>query len=175
MFREKFSAKKICILAVLVALDVVLSRFISINTMGAKIGFSFVPVMVAAYLYGPLSAGLVGSLSDFIGAILFPFGPYHPGFTVMAFVTGAVFGIFLRKEGPCDRRFWIRAVAAVLIDCLIVGLLVNTLWVSRLYGSKTYTGWFIYRLTQYAVMIPVQLVMAPVVKGMTVKLERMIK
>lgn len=175
MFREKFTGKKLCFLAVLTALDVVLARFISINTMGAKVGFSFVPVMAAAYLFGPFSAGLVGAVSDLLGALLFPFGPYHPGFTVMAFVSGAVFGVFLRKDAPDKKRFWIRAVAAVLIDCLIVGLLINTLWISQLYGSRTYTGWMVYRLTQYAVMIPVELCMAPFVRSLSKRLERIMQ
>ena len=38
------------------------SRFFSINAWNLKIGFAFVPVFAAAYLYGPLVAGLVGAL-----------------------------------------------------------------------------------------------------------------
>ena len=43
--------------------------------------------------------------------------------------------------------------------------MVNTLWVSMLYGSKTYIGWFIYRLTEYVILIPVSLVIIPSVIG----------
>ena len=61
-------------LAVLTALQVVLSRFLSIQLWNMKFGFSFVPVMLAAYLYGPLGAAAVYSAGDLIGALLFPTG-----------------------------------------------------------------------------------------------------
>ena len=62
-------------MAMLIALEVVLNRFCSVNTQFLKIGFGFVPVVMAAYLYGPLPAGIVCGLSEFIGANLFPIGP----------------------------------------------------------------------------------------------------
>ena len=43
--------KRIAYLAILVALEIVLNRFCSINTMGLKIGFSFVPIVIAATLF----------------------------------------------------------------------------------------------------------------------------
>ena len=163
-----------------VALEVVLNRVVSINTQAWKIGFSFVPVALCAVLFGPLWAGAVNALGDFIGAMLFPFGPYHPGFTVVAFAMGMVFGLFLYRRGGKDtapgelrggpdldsvgkRRVlaFLRILAPTLINCLICGLLINTLWVSQLYGSRTYWGWFIYRLPQYAVYIPVYLIILP--------------
>ena len=172
MNKEKLSVRKMCVLAVLTALDVVLARFISVNTLGARIGFSFVPVMVAAYLYGPVSAGAVSGLADLIGAILFPFGPYHPGFTVMAFCSGMVLGFLLDINGPDDWKFFLKAGLAIVINALVIGLLINTLWVSQLYGSKTYTGWIAYRLTEYAVMIPVQIIFAPIAKSVSKLLKK---
>ena len=60
------------ILAMLTAAEIVLNRFLSINTWNMKIGFSFVPVVIAAVLLGPAYAAIVGALGDFLGAILFP-------------------------------------------------------------------------------------------------------
>ena len=71
--------------AVFVAITVVLSRFLSINIWNMSIGFSFVSVMLCGMLLGPLWGGLCGGLADLIGAILFPFGVYFPGFTATAF------------------------------------------------------------------------------------------
>ena len=79
--------------AMLVALEIVLNRFCSINTAGLKIGFSFIPPMLAAMLYGPATSALVYALSDFLGALLFPIGPYHPGFTVCAAGMGLMLGL----------------------------------------------------------------------------------
>ncbi|MDR1131947.1 MAG: folate family ECF transporter S component [Oscillospiraceae bacterium] len=145
--------------AMTAALEIMLNRFASINTLGLKIGFSFVPIALCAMLSGPWVAGACYALADFLGAHLFPLGPYSPGFTVMAFAMGAVYGLFLYKKESL--RLFPDILAPTLINCLIIGLCVNTLWVSVLYGSRTYWGWFVYRLAQYAVLIPVHLSLLP--------------
>ncbi len=165
---------KLIVLALLVAMEVVLNRFVSINTAGWKIGFAFIPPTVAAILYGPLESAIVYALSDFLGAMLFPIGPYHPGFTVCAAVMGIVAGLLLNKrpfavlknsalaqKGQERIRFFPNIVVTIVINCALIGLLINTIWVAQLYGSKTYGGWFLYRLPEYAIMIPVQLVIIP--------------
>ena len=93
----RFSLRTLLTLSLLTALEIVLNRFLSINAWNIKIGFSFVPVVIGAMLYGPLGGAVVGALGDFIGALLFPIGPYFPGFTLTAFLTGAVFGLLLKK------------------------------------------------------------------------------
>ncbi|MBO4562431.1 MAG: folate family ECF transporter S component [Clostridia bacterium] len=161
------------VLAMLVAMTVMLDRFpgLSVKTPGWKIGFSFVPPMIAAILYGPIEAAIVYGLSDLIGALLFPFGPYHPGFTVVAALMGFVMGMFLNKRPFAFAksgfewkkiRFFPNQLLPVLINAAVLGLFVNTYWVSQLYGSKTYWGWFLYRLVEYAVLVPVQLLLIPV-------------
>lgn len=160
----------LAVLAMLVAMEVVLNRFLSINTAGLKIGFAFIPPVLAAILFGPVESAIVYALSDFIGAMLFPIGTYHPGFTVCAALMGIVAGLFLNKRPlaifKCNRewkkiRFFPNIVVPVVFNCIVLGLLVNTLWVSQLYGSKTYGGWFMYRLSEYAIMVPVQLLIIP--------------
>ena len=139
------------LLAVLTAMEIVLSRFLSINTWNLKIGFSFIPVVVAAMLYGPAGGACVAALGDFLGAILFPIGPYFPGFTFTALLTGIVFGLFLRrKQTP------LRTVIAVLINQLGLSLLLNTFWISVLYKSP-YFPTLLSRIPQCAVLIPVQI------------------
>ena len=126
----RINTKSLTVIAMLTAMEIVLNRFFSINAWNIKIGFSFVPVVAAAILYGPQDAGTVGALGDFIGAILFPIGAYFPGFTLTAFLTGLVFGFFLHK-----RQKVLFTVAAVGINQFILSLFLNTLWISALYGS----------------------------------------
>lgn len=164
--------------AVMIAAEIVLNRFCSINTMGLKIGFAFIPPTLAAILYGPGMGAAVWALADLLGAIVFPMGPYHPGFTVCAALMGALAGFMLypspagvRREGERETfffsafrkrvRFFPNVVVTVVFNCLVLGLLVNTAWVSMLYGSRTYTEWLLYRLGEYAVLVPVQLALTP--------------
>ncbi len=147
---SRFSTKTLTTLGLLIAVEVVLSRFLSINAWNIKIGFSFVPVVVAAILYGPLAAGTVAALGDFIGATLFPIGAYFPGFTLTAFLTGLVFGFFLHKKQDLAHT-----AAAVLINQLLLSLLLNTLWISVLYGAP-YGPTLVSRLVQCGILTAVQ-------------------
>jgi len=146
-----FDAKTIAVMGVLVAMEVILSRFLSISAWNIKIGFNFVPLVLAAMLLGPVKAGIVGALADFIGATLFPIGPYFPGFTLTSFLMGVVFGIFLYK-----RQNPVKITAAVAINQLVLSLLLNTFWISVLYGSP-FGPLLLTRIWQTAVLVPVQL------------------
>ena len=53
---RKFTTKQLVIIAMLVALNVILSRFLSIAAWNIKIGFAFVPVVFAALYLGPWQA-----------------------------------------------------------------------------------------------------------------------
>lgn len=147
---KKANIHLIVTVALMVALHIILSRFLSINAWNLKIGFSFVPVFAAAVLYGPLVAGLVGALGDFLGAILFPIGPYFPGFTLTCCLTGLAFGLLLYKKQTVPR-----IAAATAVNQLVIGLLVNSYWISMLYGSP-YGGVVAGRIIQCAILIPVE-------------------
>lgn len=149
---KKYGIRTLAALSALIALHVVLSRFCSISAWNIKIGFAFVPVAAAAMLFGAAPAAIVGALGDFLGAVLFPIGPYFPGFTLTSACTGLVFGLLLR-ENPSPWRIG----GAVAINQLVLGLAVNTLWISVLYGSP-YFPLMATRVIQCAVLLPVEFV-----------------
>ena len=157
---SRFSTKKLITLAVLVAMDVVLARFLSLNAWNTRIGFGFVPMVIAAMLYGPLSAGIVGALADFLGAILFPTGPYFPGFTFSQFLMGLVFGFFLYK----NRKMW-RIALSVLITQFGISLFLTTYWIHVLYGAK-YVPLLATRVVQSGIVSAAQIIMIPVLAQM---------
>ena len=148
--KKGMSVQKLVILGVLVAMEVVLSRFVSISTWNMKIGFAFIPVAAAAILLGPVEAAVCGGLADFLGATLFPIGTYFPGFTATAALTGLVFGLFFHKEQTPQR-----VIPAVLINQFVLGLLINTYWISLLYGSS-FKALFATRIVQSAILTVVQ-------------------
>ena len=147
----KMSVKSISIIGILVAMEIILARF-SIHTWNLKIGFSFIPVVVAAIFYGPVTAGLVGAIGDIMGYILFPVGAYFPGFTLTAFVTGMIFGFFLRKSQSV-----LNVVLAVLCVQIFVSQFMTTYWISFLYGSP-YWALFATRIYQTAAMIAAEII-----------------
>ena len=161
--KKKIPVKLLTYSAMLVALEVVLSRFFSINTIGQKIGFSFVPVVTAACLFGPVTGAVVYGLGDFIGAILFPIGQYHPGFTLCAAAMGFIYGLMLHQKENRKIAFFPNIVVPAVVNNLIFGLLINTCWVAMLSSKNTYWGWFLYRLPEYAILIPLNLVITPII------------
>lgn len=149
---KKFDTRLLVTAAVLIALNVVLSRFLSINAWNIKIGFTFVTIFVAGYFYGPGFSATVAVIADIIGALLFPSGAFFLGFTLTALLTGLLFGFMLhKKQTP------VRILITVLADQLILGLLINTYWIAILYGT-TFGAAVMTRIVQCLIMIPVELV-----------------
>lgn len=149
---KKFDTKMLVTAAVLIALNVVLSRFLSINAWNIKIGFTFVSIFVAAYFYGPGFTAVVAVIADVVGALLFPSGAFFPGFTLTALLTGLLWGVMLYKK-----QSGVRIILTVLIDQLVLGLILNTYWISILYGT-TFAAAASTRVVQCLIMIPVQYV-----------------
>ena len=88
--------RKLCRLAALVALQIVLSRFVSPKVGESfKLGFGFLAVMLAGALEGYLGGIIVAAVSDVLGALLFPQGPFFIGYTFTAALTGFILGAFL--------------------------------------------------------------------------------
>lgn len=149
---KKMNTKMLVTAGILIALNIILSRFLSINAWNIKIGFTFVSVFAAAYFFGPLFGAIVAGVGDVIGAILFPSGPFFPGFTVTAVLTGLLYGVLLhKKQTP------VRVLAAVLISELVLSLLLNTFWISILYGSP-FLPLLATRAIQCLVMLPIEFV-----------------
>lgn len=167
--KSSISIRTICQVAILIALEIVLNRFCSINTAWCKIGFSFLPIALCAMLFGPIWGGVAAAAADFLGATLFPIGPYFPGFTLCAFARGVVFGLFFYKKEKL--RLFPEILLPTLINCIIIGLFIDTYWVALLYTSKSYWGWFLYRLVQYAVMVPEYLLLLPLLSHLASRLK----
>lgn len=128
--KKKITVQKLVILALLVALNIVLARFLSIQAWNIRIGFTFLTIVCAAILYGPVEAAIVGGVGDFLGAMIFPSGPYFPGFTLTAVLTGLVHGLFLHKKVTI-----LRVVLSMAIVQFGLGMILNSLWISVLYGK----------------------------------------
>ena len=155
---KKNLTKQLCALALLIAVGVVLGRLVPVlSVWNAKIEFSFVAVMLAACIAGPIGGMVTGALIDFIGAILLPTGAYFPGFTATAALTGLVFGLLLYKK--CNLG---RIVIAVLSTQIVCGFLLNTLFISILY-TKAFTVLLATRAIQVVVMSVIEIVFAELV------------
>lgn len=161
MLKYKKQLVALAITAMLTAVTVVLSRFLSVNLWNMSIGVSFISLMLCGMICGPVWGGICAALADFIGATLFPFGAYFPGFTAVAFLTGIIFGIV----GICGYKIKNQAVfigvAAILLILkeLVCSLIINSFWISLLYGGP-YFAIFVSRVPLSIITVVFEIVFA---------------
>lgn len=141
------------IIALFIALEIVFDRFLSINQWNIKIGIGFLPTAIIAYRYGATGAIITAAMSDFIGAILFPFGPYYFPFTAAAAINGLILGLFLYR----NRRF-INVFLSAFLSGTICTLLLNTHFICTLYGGN-FIAIMTSRLPQFAFTLVAEIIL----------------
>lgn len=152
--KNSFDVTKVTRIGLLIAVEIVLSRLLSISTPITKIGFAFIPLSIIGMLYGPIYGGIAGALCDFIGAMLFPIGAYFPGYTLTAFLSGATYGLFLQNGGAKSTAKV--TVASVIIN-VVYHLGINTYWTS-LFTGKGYLALLPTRMFSNIVLIPLEII-----------------
>lgn len=145
------NTRVIILMGLLIALDVVLTRFLSIQLLTLRIGFGFIPVALAAIMFGPILGGVTAAAADIIGMMLFPNGAYFPGFTLSAFLSAAIYGVYLYRKPKSILRIGL----AVLTIILIIDISLNTVWLTMLY-NKAFFVILGPRVIKNLIMIPVQ-------------------
>ena len=136
-FRDSLCAlsrtRTITTAGLLLAIQMVLSSYGVIEvTDSLKISLAHLAIAPTAILFGPVVAGLQGALSDLLGFMLKPSGPYFPGFTLTAALLGVIYGMLLYKT----RRTTWQIIAARIIVCLFVNIALNTVFLTMLYGPS---------------------------------------
>lgn len=153
-------SKKIILTAVLLALLVVLSRFLSIKTPLMKISFAFVPTMLCATWLGWKWTVLLNLLGDLIGATLFPTGPFFIGYTISTVIAGFIYGALLYQKTShslTQKQLIMRAIIATILVAIIVNMGLNTLWTSITSG-KAFWPLLGTRIVKQLLMVPIHVV-----------------
>ncbi len=161
---KSLPARTITYMALLIALQVVLGSLLQIPIGNSKqLNLGFLPIATAGVLMGPLAAMMVGALGDIVGTLLFPTGAYYFGFTLTNMIVGLLYGMILKRGkkdalsdnlNSQDQEQLVRAVIASFLVSMVY-LSLNSLWLSFLYGSKTYMGWVMVRAATNLIEIPV--------------------
>ena len=147
---------KIILTAVLVALNVILERFMpSYSVWNNNISFGFITVAFAACYLGIPYAMAVGGLGDLIGAIIKPFGPYFVGYTITNMLVGFVLAVFLYKKATL-----LRISIATIINKFVFSLVVNTIFIAVLYRGGIAAFWvvFVGRIPFVALMTVIEII-----------------
>lgn len=142
--KELTNVYSLCALGMLLALRVVVGIFAN-STMAlfgntVKISINFLPIAVAAVMFGPIGAGLIGSLGDVLSFFFNSGGgSYFPGFTLNGAITGIILGVFLYKNNVKIKNI----IISWLINAVLVEVLMSGYWLYFIYGAGTDNSfWF---------------------------------
>lgn len=173
--RKMPRARQVTLIAILIAATIVLQRFLSFRTPIIQINFMFVPVMLAGMMLGWPGATFIATVSDLIGALLFPSGSFFFGYTLTAFLMGLVAGICLyRPDGVrLDKKFIVRLIICILLIAGVLNGGLNTVWVLMMTGDASRIVVPL-RITKQLIMAPVMLAtMTAVVKIFGARINRL--
>jgi len=160
MKTKKITTRKLAISALLIAIDVLMTRVFAINTPIMRVGLGFAAIVVCGIMYGPGWTALISALGDIVGSTLFPTGAYFPGFTLTAALTGFIFGFCLHREKPT----WFHAISASGLNCVLVSFLANSAMISYISGNS-YKSMLAARAIQLLIMFPVQCVITGILSN----------
>ena len=148
---------KLITAALLIALSIVLTRVFSANLLiagvpAARLSVGFLPIILAGIALGPYFGMAVGAASDVLGYFLFPVGVYFPPITLTSALVGLL--AYLIYRYTARSREWIRLLSCVAVTQIACSMLLQTLWISILYG-KGYLVLFPARAITALITIPI--------------------
>lgn len=170
------SVKTLAVTSIMIALEVVLHRFVGIQTPILQLNFGFLPIAAIAMLYGPVYSGFAWAVADILGMLIFPSGGgWYFGFTVSAFIMGIIYGVFIFGVHKAPRRTRIiRISAAVLTIVVFITFALDMFWL-HLYWGNAFSVLIIPRLIKCAVMLPLQIAVILGLAELISKLEKNLK
>lgn len=156
--KRKLNTKVIVLMGLFIALQIVASRFLSIEFQDKKYGFAFLVNALTGALFGPVLSVPIGVIADITGNFLFGKFGYFPGFTLNAIIEAFIYGYFLHRENLKIKDI----IIASVLSTLIVSVLLTTLWVSMMTGNPFKIA-LITRIPSMVINFLLKIVLLPVV------------
>ncbi len=133
------SIRCITLTGILIAVSMLIEMH-SIDLEFFKINFAFLAIAAVGMLFGPTVSLFAGFAGDIVGFMVHPSGGFIPAYVLAAGLQGLIYGICLYHKSDkhslvfvnnvtgkkTDITLYVRAVAARLLDIIIINLLINT-------------------------------------------------
>lgn len=158
MLKESLSEfrklKNMVYIAMLCALNVVLSYFSIPLGPELKIGLSFLTMTVIGYLYGPAVGGICGLILDQVKFLVNPSGDYLLIWSIIEISAGFLYGLILYKKKPSvSRCFVAKLLVSLLCNILLTPLLLTVLYGGGMAGFITRIS---ARLLKNVLLLPIE-------------------
>lgn len=142
------------IMAVFIAIKVIIgSAYIPLSE-SLQIKFSFLAICVEASIIGPVAGMVSGMVTDLIGFMVAPSGPFFPGYTLSAMLTELVYASFLYHKPLSIARITL----AKAVNNYVVNVCIGSIWSSMLYGNL-YIYYFLRSIVKNTLLLPVEVIL----------------
>ncbi len=122
--------RKIILCAILIALQIILSRYVGIQTQFIQTSLGFVPIAICSALQGPIYGSACALISDFLGVILAGTNAYCPLFSINAIIYALFYSFFLyKKEFKISNIIW-----SVLLQTILIAIPLTPVWLYIYYN-----------------------------------------
>lgn len=90
---KKLDTRSWMVMALMIAISVILSRFFSLQTEILRLSLGYIPIILAGVLLGPIAGGIVGVAADFLGTTFFSAYAWFPPLALTPLFIGIWSGL----------------------------------------------------------------------------------
>lgn len=129
---KKFDVRSWMIMAQMIALSIVFSRFLSLQTDILRLSLGYIPIILAGALFGPVAGGIVGVAADFLGTTFFSAYTWFAPLALTPLFIGVWSGLFAGQYSK--NKFWLTAL--VNLGGNVIGrIVISSICLRILYGT----------------------------------------
>jgi ECF transporter S component (folate family) len=150
---ELKSLRRLVFAALCCALSIVVGALYVVVGDNLRVYFTFFITAVGCAVYGPVMGVLVAAVTDTLNFILFPSGPYFPGYLLSEMVAGLIYGLFLYRR----KITVLRLFGAKFLVNYLVNVTMGSLWSQILYG-KGYLYYLVKSLIKNSLLLPLEVI-----------------
>lgn len=155
--KQQWSVKTLVFMAILVAIQLVLSRVLVIDLGVYRITLGTIATILAGVWMGPVAGGVCGLVSDIIGCFIKGYA-INPLITLAAITWGVIPGLAKKLMAEKSKRTKTIILCVSIFISAILGTLVFTTAGLVIMGANFY-GIMPGRLVQFAIMTPIYCVL----------------
>ena len=138
-----FSTRNLILMAALVAMQIILARFLSIQASDIlRISFESVPIILAGMWLGPLSGAVVALIADILGTVLSGYGIWFPPIALGPVMVGVLAGLstkyVFRSDLSSTKESWkviLTVIVIGIINSFVIGPFTTTLYSILVMGN----------------------------------------
>ena len=175
--KKTFSTQNLVMMAALIAMQIILSRFLGIQVSETlRISFESIPVILAGMWLGPIPGAVVAVIADLLGTIISGYGVWFPPLVLGPMMVGILSGVstkyIFRSPLAENKDLWkvlVTVITVGILNSFFFGLIGSTLYKCIMVQHNTTIFWilfgtnFVERLATKPLTIAVDTIMVVII------------